>query len=326
MFWPRIVFVDDEVNVLASLRRLLRAESQRWKLEFESDPEKALEDLLADPPDVVVLDIRMPQLSGIDIAKRLRAANTGTVVLMLTGSREVDLAAEAINAGNVFRFFLKPCEIATIVQGIEDALAIRGVATSAGPEEGEPVSRFDLTDVRQALIIVDASGSVRFKNDAADRVLDSRRFVTTGSNHRLVPVERDQETALFSAVEMAALGRRKTGLIVEGNDGSTAILQVAPYSGPDGSVESLACVSVFLEEQFPAPSPDMLVDLFSLTPSEARLTVELSKGLSLDDAAANCGITISSARTYLKYIFQKTDVSRQTQLVRKVIVSTASIF
>jgi len=63
------------------------------------------------------------------------------------------------------------------------------------------------------------------------------------------------------------------------------------------------------------PSPSILTGLFDLTPAEARLAISLATGMSLQAAAAESGVTFSTARTYLDRIYRKTGTNRQGQLV-----------
>jgi len=70
---------------------------------------------------------------------------------------------------------------------------------------------------------------------------------------------------------------------------------------------------------------DLIAALFDLTPAEARLVGALSAGVDLDQAASDCGVTKSTARSYLKQVFVKTGVTRQAELVRLVLTSMASM-
>ena len=69
-----------------------------------------------------------------------------------------------------------------------------------------------------------------------------------------------------------------------------------------------------------APIPASLV----FFESPRRLAAALAQGMTMDEAAAECGVTKSSARTYLKNIFSKLGVSRQAELVRTILVSLAT--
>jgi len=74
-------------------------------------------------------------------------------------------------------------------------------------------------------------------------------------------------------------------------------------------------------ERMGPPTIDDLIDVFGLTRSEAKLTQKLAEGMSLDQAADLVGISLSSARTYLKTVFSKIGVNRQPQLM-KIVLST----
>jgi DNA-binding CsgD family transcriptional regulator len=71
----------------------------------------------------------------------------------------------------------------------------------------------------------------------------------------------------------------------------------------------------------PLPSVETVARLFDLTDAEARLAVALSEGHRIEDAAEILGITVSSARTYLKRVFSKTEVTRQAELVRLILAA-----
>lgn len=88
----------------------------------------------------------------------------------------------------------------------------------------------------------------------------------------------------------------------------------------------IACALVIRDSERPAtPEQDMLRDLFDLTPAEANLTSILSRGLTLDEAAAELAISRNTARAHLRAIFSKCGIKRQTELVRLVLGSVAML-
>jgi DNA-binding NarL/FixJ family response regulator len=94
----RIGLVDDQALVRAGLRALL--ERQGLSIAFEADSGEALlEAIAAQPVDVVLSDIRMPGVDGLEALRRLRARGDATPVLMLTTFDEPDLLLEAADAG-----------------------------------------------------------------------------------------------------------------------------------------------------------------------------------------------------------------------------------
>jgi two-component system response regulator MprA len=93
----RILVVDDELAVRESLRRALALEGHDVVL--ASDGRDALATLARSAPDLVVLDVLMPELDGLEVCRRLRAAGNRTPVLMLTARTEVEDRVAGLDAG-----------------------------------------------------------------------------------------------------------------------------------------------------------------------------------------------------------------------------------
>jgi two-component system response regulator MprA len=94
---PRVLVVDDEPGVRSSLGRALRLEE--YAVELAEDGQEALDRLAAGGYDVVVLDVAMPRVDGLEVCRRLRAAGDATPVLMLTARDAVDSRVEGLDAG-----------------------------------------------------------------------------------------------------------------------------------------------------------------------------------------------------------------------------------
>ncbi|MBU1652379.1 response regulator [bacterium] len=97
----KIMFVDDESNVLDGLRRMLLDQENDWKLEFVTDPNEALKRLKSSSYDVVVSDIKMPEMDGLTLLSAIRhdRDTTDTEVIILTGLQERDLKRRALDLG-----------------------------------------------------------------------------------------------------------------------------------------------------------------------------------------------------------------------------------
>jgi two-component system response regulator MprA len=93
----RILVVDDEPAVQNALSRALALE--RYEVEQAADGRDALERLGAAPFEVVILDIAMPQIDGLEVCRRLRDAGDRTPVLMLTARDQVDDRVAGLDAG-----------------------------------------------------------------------------------------------------------------------------------------------------------------------------------------------------------------------------------
>ncbi len=102
-----VLFVDDEPRVTEALKRALRRDPYRV---FSADSAAAgLELLGREEIDVVISDEKMPGMSGCEFLAEVRRKYPSIVRIMLTGEASMDAAISAINEGEVYRFFTKPC-------------------------------------------------------------------------------------------------------------------------------------------------------------------------------------------------------------------------
>lgn len=117
----KILFVDDEENILHSIKRDLR---KRFSVSTASSGTEALETLKKDGPfAVIVSDMRMPTMDGIQLLTTVKDMYPDTVRMMLTGNADQETAIEAVNKGAIYRFLNKPCPTHTLAMAL--ALALR---------------------------------------------------------------------------------------------------------------------------------------------------------------------------------------------------------
>lgn len=115
----KILLVDDEINLLESLALTLR----KFDVDTESDPLRALEKIKTGDYAVVVSDMRMPQMDGVELLRAASFEAPTTMRLMLTGHGDLKIAMKAINTSGVFKFMIKPVEAKELRQAITEALA-----------------------------------------------------------------------------------------------------------------------------------------------------------------------------------------------------------
>jgi putative nucleotidyltransferase with HDIG domain len=104
----RIMFVDDEPRVLQGLRRMLRSMSTEWEMFFCEGGEEALAQLEKQPVDVVVSDIRMPKIDGVQLFGQVRQLYPDTVRIALSGQTSEEALLRTV--GTVHQFLSKPCD------------------------------------------------------------------------------------------------------------------------------------------------------------------------------------------------------------------------
>jgi len=102
----RVLLVDDEENILASLRRLLRRED--YELITANCGSEALELLEANPVQLIISDHRMPGMTGVELLREVRVRWPDTLRIILSGYSEVRTIIAAINEGEIYKFITKP--------------------------------------------------------------------------------------------------------------------------------------------------------------------------------------------------------------------------
>ena len=120
---PTLLCVDDEPNILAALRRLFRARGYRV-LTADSGAE-GLQVLAQQPVDLVISDMRMPEMDGARFLTQVRERWPDTIRLLLTGYSDIPSILEAINCGEIYRYITKPWDDNDIVLVVRHALERR---------------------------------------------------------------------------------------------------------------------------------------------------------------------------------------------------------
>jgi len=116
-----ILLVDDEVNVTDALKRAFRREP--YEFLTATSGAAALELLGRIPIQVVISDEQMPGMSGSEFLSAVRKQYPHTIRMILSGQASLEAAVRAINEGEVYRFFLKPCNPIDLMITVQQALA-----------------------------------------------------------------------------------------------------------------------------------------------------------------------------------------------------------
>ncbi|TXS91897.1 PAS domain-containing protein [Parahaliea maris] len=165
--------------------------------------------------------------------------------------------------------------------------------------------------------VLGASGEVRWLNGSAREVLQRSRHLSL-ANGRLRCADPDDANRLAELVAAAAsgesAGERFVGAVGPGWDRPVQLLAVPVLaaSGP--------CVALYLSDDALRSelSPEEVVQLYGLTPAEARLAIALCEGATVNEYAEGRGVAVGTVRIQLKSIFSKLGLNRQPELVRLI--------
>jgi len=125
----RVLVVDDEQSVLDGLRRMLHRERQRWDFTFLSSPVEAAQLMERERFDVIITDMRMPDMSGVELLEKAREHCPSCVRIILSGHGE--LADIMKSVGPSHQFLSKPCDGEKILAAIERACRMRSTLSDS---------------------------------------------------------------------------------------------------------------------------------------------------------------------------------------------------
>jgi len=114
-----IYFVDDEQGVLDGLRRTLRDLRHEWQMAFFNSGEQALEAMTKQTPDVIVSDMRMPGMDGVELLARVRAEYPSVYRMVLTGHAEFEAISQV--AKSAHEVMNKPCDSDQLREVLQNA-------------------------------------------------------------------------------------------------------------------------------------------------------------------------------------------------------------
>ncbi len=121
----RVLFVDDEPNILDGLRRMLRSHRDEWEMEFVAGGQEALAAMDTSPFDVVVCDMKMPGIDGAELLNEVKARHPKSIRIVLSGQADRDAIMRVVGATH--QYLAKPCEPDVLKATIDRACALRRV-------------------------------------------------------------------------------------------------------------------------------------------------------------------------------------------------------
>lgn len=187
-------------------------------------------------------------------------------------------------------------------------------------------ARLGLERARTAVATLEAIGlpaavtTVSGRVLVANRLLDQLQILLPAAHGRLALMDGPADEMLKEAFAGIAGGitSSRSIAVAAGEGRPAAIVHVLPLRGAAHDVFSGAStliVATALEAAAGVPDLTLLHGLFDLSPAEARLALALASGRTLKEAATDCKIQLSTARSYLESIFRKTGTRQQSQLV-----------
>lgn len=204
----RILFVDDEVQVLDGLRNLFRRQRHVWDMAFVTSGEAALAELNRAPFDVIVSDMRMPGMDGATLLRHVKADHPGVVRIVLSGHAERAAMVRALSVAH--QFLSKPCEAESLRAALERTCALRDllandvIRRAAGQLDRLPSAPAAYWELAQALaqpdvVWQDVAAIVERDTAMAVKVLQLVNSPFFGLSRQVVSV---QQAVMYLGIEL----------------------------------------------------------------------------------------------------------------------------
>ena len=166
-----ILIVDDDASVRGALRQVFEYESHH--VAVAPNGATGLERLVDANPDVVFLDVKMPEMDGLEVLRRMKDLDSRTPVIMISGHGNIDTAVEATRRG-AYDFLEKPLNTARLFVTLRNALDMKGLKRSVETLQTEVESRYQ---------IVGSSRGIRQMLTRVEKVAPTKaRVLITGEN------------------------------------------------------------------------------------------------------------------------------------------------
>ena len=206
---PIVFVVDDDRSVRDSLRRLIT--SAGMAVEVFPTAQAFLNTPRGDAPGCLVLDVRLPGLSGLDLQRELANTNATLPIIFLTGHGDIPMSVQAMKAGAV-EFLTKPFRGQDLLDAIRDAIDRDRVARTERQELAELRRRYDALTPRERDVLAGVVAGLLNKQIAAE----------FGTTEATVKEQRGQVMLKMRAGSVAELTRSagRLGIALYGSGGT----------------------------------------------------------------------------------------------------------
>ena len=185
----KLLFVDDDENLLRAMQQRLRSQRRAWEMRFATSGEEALAMLDDFACDAVITDMRMPKRDGSDVLKRVRQQYPSALRIVLSG--QMNEAAAARSASLAHRFLAKPIETELLVSILKRSVELR--------------EQFQSDAMRRCIGGLATLPSLPAACAALDRALGDEQ-VSTRDVHRIIESDGAMSTKVLQLVNSAFFG------------------------------------------------------------------------------------------------------------------------
>ena len=241
---PTVLLVDDEPSVLSALRRLFR--SQGYRIEQATSGAEALLVLAMQPVDLVISDMRMPEMDGAALLAQVRQSHPSVVRILLTGYADISATIAAINQGAIHRYIAKPWDDQEMLLVVGEALRRR---------------ELELENARLLSITQAQNDALAALNQSLEERVQERTEALARSNRDLAQAHREIEAQFTLAVTVFSglLEMRQDGIAGHARRVSELAQRTAARMGLDAAAHRDVQLAALLHDIGKIGFPDAML-------------------------------------------------------------------
>ncbi len=168
---PKILVIDDESSIRNTLQDIL--EYEKYEVVLAEDGQEALEQMQNGPFDVILCDVKMPKMDGIELLEKIREQDDDVAIVMISGHGTIDTAVEAIKKG-AYDFISKPLDLNRLLITIRNAMDKTLLTTETKVLKRKVSKTYDM---------IGESDAIKRIRQMIERVADTdARIFITGEN------------------------------------------------------------------------------------------------------------------------------------------------
>jgi DNA-binding NarL/FixJ family response regulator len=322
-----VLVVDDEAGVRELLRREIA--DLGHPVDTASDAREAKKTLARERHEIALVDIRLPDLGGVELSHWIKEHHPDTEVIFITAHATLESAVAAVRLG-ACDYLLKPIKdlgqirtsLTRACQHLEERERARLTERALELDRRQLLALLELLPV--AVVLLDRQGHVRGANHLGGEALRVGCGLRQSDGGKLEcsnPRARDRLRALLAAAAAPGVGaapRTVGGLRLDGAETGIPALVIALGAidgGEAAGEEPTAALVLSVPGIAMRGGGEELSGLYGLTKAEAQVASALLSGDSVEDAALRLSITQATVRCHLRHIFAKTSTSRQGELM-----------
>jgi FixJ family two-component response regulator len=330
-----VLVVEDDDEVRCLLQREIQ--EQGHPVTAVGDAELALSALRERCFSIVITDIRMPGMDGVELTQTIKRDWPDTEVIIITGFASIDSATKAVRFG-ASDYLTKPFgDLNRIHESIDRALEKISERSATRLQISDLTTRCEslkivVDQLPMGVILIDASGEILMANQGAEAILKLADGLSV--NARRLHGSRPADTArlrtlLDGASGSAAQQPRRGGATTMPRPSGRADLSllVTPLSTDRAKVTDGPATAVFVSdpEQRVETAETHLCRLYGLTPTEARVAAIVMQGKGVEEAGLELSMSTHTVRTHLKHTFAKTRTKNQGDLISLLLSGPATL-